>query len=126
MNWVKRLFGRDRPDFLIRSTETIYQEVHGCQIKKVLEREKLLVRFIPPIPKSAYDMPEDLSEAILVRRHAGTRLVPDVSEWPMRVNVVLPKSDQKGGKWEIVDIAVIFRTLDEVTSSKSDDRLSVH
>lgn len=96
--------------FTIRSTELReYSVKHRCTVLKVISaqagREKILVGLDPSIPGYIYDQPKDLEKVVISPRHKGTTLLPEVSEWPLRVYMCIPED---GGDWNIGP----FRILD--------------
>ena len=88
--------------FTIRSTELRdYSVKHHCAVVEVLSgapgRERLLVEVAPPIPGYLYNRREDLELIAITPRHEGVALLPQVSEWPCRVHMMVP---EEGSEWE--------------------------
>jgi hypothetical protein len=96
--------------FTLRSTELRdYSEKHACRVLGTIQGEKLLVEIDPPFPGYVYGLAHDLSRVVLAPRHQGSRLAPNISEWPCRVHICLPKEggDFKNGPFRILDWGII-------------------
>ena len=93
-------------NFSIRSTELRdYNNKHDCQIMKTVDDNKILIKLIPPIPGYIYGQNKDVETLVLAPRFEGSYLLPEISEWPCRVYMCIPK---KEGSWE----SGPFRILD--------------
>ena len=84
--------------FTIKSIENrSYSKKHKCIPHQVVNSNKLLVMLEPPIPSHVYDKDEDIDLLVLAPKFKDTVLIPEVSEWPMNVYMLIPK---EGGNWE--------------------------
>lgn len=99
----------------LRSTENYYDRKHGCVVIGVVDPNKILVRLVPPMPKSAYQrivggpMRSDIDRLVLAPRHVGDTLAPTMSALPFYVNMCVPKPEGTwmSGPWSILDIGLL-------------------
>jgi hypothetical protein len=72
---------------------------------------KVLVVVDPPFRGHLYERRDDVSQLVLAPRFEGSAIVPRISEWPLRVYMLVPK---KGGTWnagpfDILDWGILER-----------------
>lgn len=84
---------------------------HNCFPQEVVDSNKLLVWLEPPLPGHVYQEVEDINVLVLAPRHEGTRLVPNVSDWPCHVYMCLPgeKGEWESGPYKIIDWGILER-----------------
>lgn len=100
-----------------------YDTAHKCVVIEVVDRHKLLVELDPPIedfiykrfepyrPEDVLRRVDDLHRVVLAPRNQGSSLTPAVSEWPCRVNILIPEADGdlQSGPWSLHDIGEITK-----------------
>jgi len=105
-------------EFTIRSIELRnYDKKHLCQVVKIIDNNKLLVRLLPSIPGFVYESAGDFSHLVLAPRYEGTTLVPEISEWPCYVNICIP---EKADNWESGPFSILDIGLLEISDIKRD------
>lgn len=87
-----------------------YHVKHKCSVIEVVDGDKLHIVVDPVIPSWVYGTSLDLESVVIAPRHVGVSLVPEISEWPCIVNVLVPQEGELRHRWMHLDIGRLTQT----------------
>jgi len=105
--FLVRIQNFDMATYFLKSVEhRTYTQKYKCIVRKVVDDNKLLVELDPVIPMYVYNSGKDINLIVLAPRYEGINLTATITEWPVRVNMCLPKQSGvwDSGPWRLLDV----------------------